>query len=204
MAPVRFVENDVVNLAQLLILGSIDIRAANVERSLLRIGKAIVSQRSVASHKVLLTNFASRCESKSEAKLRCRKVSGVWPEKIDRLKLKHCAIRPDVCSELSVLRVLRGSIRRTLCPQCPLWLIVLAAASKRRESLNPLPLQHGYNRINPKKRRPIMTSNGNGSNGHHSEHVPEHVPQPRAEWLARRKKENTTGNFSRCTTRARA
>src|SRR5882757_8607757 len=37
-----------------------------------------------------------------------------------------------------------------------------------------------------------MTSNGNGSNGHHSEHV----PQPRAEWLARRKKENTTGNFS--------
>ena len=34
-----------------------------------------------------------------------------------------------------------------------------------------------------------MTSNGNGSNGYS-------VPQPRAEWLARRKKENTTGNFS--------
>ncbi len=35
-----------------------------------------------------------------------------------------------------------------------------------------------------------MTSpNGNGSNGYT-------VPQPRAEWLARRKKENATGNFS--------
>src|ERR1700676_5384974 len=38
----------------------------------------------------------------------------------------------------------------------------------------------------------VMTSpngkNGNGNNGH--------VPQPRAEWLARRKQENTTGNFS--------
>src|SRR5229473_3130090 len=38
----------------------------------------------------------------------------------------------------------------------------------------------------------MTSSNGNGSNGHHSEHV----PQPRAEWLARRKKENTSGNFS--------
>ena len=32
-------------------------------------------------------------------------------------------------------------------------------------------------------------ANGTGSNGHS-------VPQPRAEWLARRKKENATGNFS--------
>ena len=37
-----------------------------------------------------------------------------------------------------------------------------------------------------------MTSpngNGNGSNG-------SSVPQPRAEWLARRKRENASGNFS--------
>src|ERR1700677_4341366 len=40
---------------------------------------------------------------------------------------------------------------------------------------------------------PVMTptngSNGNGSNG-------SSVPKPRAEWLARRKHENTDGNFS--------
>src|ERR1700682_3829751 len=35
----------------------------------------------------------------------------------------------------------------------------------------------------------MTSSNGNGSTGYT-------VPQPRAEWLARRKKENTTGNFS--------
>ena len=35
----------------------------------------------------------------------------------------------------------------------------------------------------------MTSTNGNGSNGYT-------VPQPRAEWLARRKKENTTGNFS--------
>jgi phosphomethylpyrimidine synthase len=36
-------------------------------------------------------------------------------------------------------------------------------------------------------------ANGNGSNGYH---VSQHVPQPRLEWLARRKQENATGNFS--------
>ncbi len=35
----------------------------------------------------------------------------------------------------------------------------------------------------------MTSTNGNGSNGYT-------VPQPRAEWLARRKKENTSGNFS--------
>src|SRR6266567_222674 len=35
----------------------------------------------------------------------------------------------------------------------------------------------------------MTSTNGNGSNGYN-------VPQPRAEWLARRKKENATGNFS--------
>src|SRR6202021_2815387 len=64
--------------------------------------------------------------------------------------------------------------------------------------------QRGYNRTYSERRGvPIMTStngsNGNsngdgnnttgGSNGYS-------VPQPRAEWLAPRKKENTTGNFS--------
>jgi hypothetical protein len=39
----------------------------------------------------------------------------------------------------------------------------------------------------------MASTNGNGNNGHG---IPQHVPQPRAEWLARRKKENTTGNFS--------
>ena len=34
-----------------------------------------------------------------------------------------------------------------------------------------------------------MTSNGTGNNGYT-------VPQPRADWIARRKRENTTGNFS--------
>jgi phosphomethylpyrimidine synthase len=34
-----------------------------------------------------------------------------------------------------------------------------------------------------------MTSNGTGNNGYT-------VPQPRADWIARRKTENTTGNFS--------
>src|ERR1700686_4778325 len=36
---------------------------------------------------------------------------------------------------------------------------------------------------------PQNGKNGNGDNG-------SHVPKPRAEWLARRKQENTTGNFS--------
>ncbi|MFZ1141749.1 MAG: phosphomethylpyrimidine synthase ThiC, partial [Candidatus Sulfotelmatobacter sp.] len=35
----------------------------------------------------------------------------------------------------------------------------------------------------------MTSTNGNGSNGYN-------VPQPRAEWLARRKQLNTTGNFS--------
>ena len=35
----------------------------------------------------------------------------------------------------------------------------------------------------------MTSTNGNGSNGYT-------VPQPRAEWLACRKKENTSGNFS--------
>ena len=35
----------------------------------------------------------------------------------------------------------------------------------------------------------MTSTNGNGSNGYS-------VPQPRAEWLARRKEVNTTGNFS--------
>src|SRR5271170_6927366 len=51
--------------------------------------------------------------------------------------------------------------------------------------------RHGYNRHsrNP-ERCPTMTStNGNGNNG-------SSVPRPRAEWLARRKQENTDGNFS--------
>ena len=34
-----------------------------------------------------------------------------------------------------------------------------------------------------------MTSNGTGNNGYT-------VPQPRADWIARRKTENTTENFS--------
>ena len=36
---------------------------------------------------------------------------------------------------------------------------------------------------------PTNGSNGNGNNGYSA-------PQPRAEWLVRRKQENTTGNFS--------
>src|SRR5450755_2318515 len=47
------------------------------------------------------------------------------------------------------------------------------------------------------KRRPIMTSTNGKSNGNNGSGSAGHtIPQPRAEWLARRKKENATGNFS--------
>src|ERR1035441_10410207 len=58
--------------------------------------------------------------------------------------------------------------------------------------LQPSILQRGYNQDSPNFKQAgfLMTStNGNGNNDYT-------VPHPRAEWLARRKRENANGNFS--------
>src|SRR3984957_9426894 len=68
----------------------------------------------------------------------------------------------------------------------------------RHEPSQPRRPQRGYNRTYSERRGvPIMTStNGSNGNSNGDGNNKHSAPHPRAEWLARRKKENSTGNFS--------